>query len=304
MNLHPEDAAVLVTAAHRAFALLMVGPEIARVDPPEAAHLVHMGLLSKREAARGYSIPGVDVDMDPFMLAVVMGSIMARESAEPGELRKAWTEVTKMRGESLKRWVDRVNLRLRIRTITGKPSIITRHTAPEHLSTEEAAAWLSARTRAGVHITAIGERARQDVRAMTRQAIEDGINWKQFAARLNAKYGAWTRDWERVARTELQGAYNEGVVAAAVAHGGMEQRIARVPEKDACEHCKRLFLVGGVPRIFTVRELVNNGTNVGKKPENWQATVWPIHPNCRCDSVMVPSGHGFDDSWNLTPVAS
>ena len=297
-----DSASTLTLAAHRAFGVAMVGPVEMGVDATEAADLVRLGFLTPKEALRGWSVPGVSIPMDPFQFAVMMGSIMAEESAAPGVLAKSWAELTKLRGKSLRAWVNRVNYRLKRRIKFGEPSTVTRYTAPDHLSPEEAGAWLSARTRAAGYITAIGEDARHEVRQMVNEAIAEQVSWRTLEKRLRARFGVWSSKWERVARTELQGAYNEGAFAAAIATKGFDALIARVPEKDACEHCLRLLLdEKGRPKIFTARELLSNGTNVGKKPAQWLATIWPIHPNCRCDTVSVPAGYGFDDSWNLVP---
>lgn len=295
-----EDAAVtLVTALHRAFLLLMVGPAQAGVSPEEAASLVRMGLITETEAVNGWVIPGVDVPMDPFQFAVMVGSVMSEEAAEPGSLRKAWDDVTRLRAASLRKWVGRINYRLRRRAQTGAPSIVTRFTAPAWMNTQEAGAWLSARTRAANYITAIGDDARVAVRAAVRDAISEGSSWQTLASDLKRVTERSGRDWERVARTELQGAYNEGVLAATMSRYGAQSRVARVPESDACVHCKRLFLEDGKPRVWLASDLVRNGTNVGRKPPEWLATIWPIHPNCRCDTVTVPPGYTFSDSWDL-----
>lgn len=300
-----EDQVVtLVTAMHRAFLLLMVGPDESGIAADEAAQLVRMGLITEAQAKQGWTVPGVSVPMDPFAFAVTMGSIMSDEAADPGVLRKAWDDVTRMRSASLRKWVSRVNYRLRRRSVTGAPSRVTRYTAPTWMSPAEAGAWLSARTRAATYITRIGDAARILVRSTVRDALAAGMAWRELSRLLISVMAGSSRDWDRVARTELQGAYNEGVLASGMTRFGSQARIARVPESDACDACKRLFLENGRPRIFTAVELTGNGTNVGRKPPQWLATVWPIHPNCRCDTVTVPPGHVFSDSWDMVPAVA
>lgn len=71
-----------------------------------------------------------------------------------------------------------------------------------------------------------------------------------------------------------------------------------------CNHCVRLHLTAGPgspPRIFRLSELIDNGSNVGKKARDWQATVPPVHPWCACVLVRVPPGWGFDEYGNMTP---
>jgi len=191
--------------------------------------------------------------------------------------------------------------------------------------------WIQARTRAGEYARGLGNDIDRDTgeilaevwdgediaeeidaegRARTRRviteetagAIELGQTPKKLASRLGNATGRWGRDWERVARTELRGATSEGAVIEAVRTWGDEARVARTPEHDACVHCQRLFLEpDGKPRIFTVEGLLANGTNVGKRANSWLATLWPVHPKCRCDTQAVPPGFGFDETWDLVP---
>jgi hypothetical protein len=47
--------------------------------------------------------------------------------------------------------------------------------------------------------------------------------------------------------------------------------------------CRRLHThPDGSPRIYTLKELEQNGSNAGKPKSQWKATIGPTHPNCRC----------------------
>ena len=180
-------------------------------------------------------------------------------------------------------------------------------------------AWIEARTRAGdlcrglgnyldTQAQAItselwdGERIRieadPELRARMRgtidQATADAIANGWTTKRLASEYGNltldWSRNWQRIAETELQGAFNSGVVLNAARTYGDEAQVARIPEASACAECVRVFLDGEWPIVFPVGELVANGTNAGKKPAEWQATCWPVHPRCRCSTMAVPPG--------------
>lgn len=144
---------------------------------------------------------------------------------------------------------------------------------------------------------------REVVREEVAGAIARGEDAEKLASTLGHRTKRWAHNWRRVARTELRGALSEGVVIAAVRNGGPKVRITRIPEPNACEHCKRVFLdADGKPRIFTAEELIENGTNVGLQPPDWKPTIWPVHPNCECDTQEVPDGFGFDDEWLLVPT--
>jgi hypothetical protein len=129
------------------------------------------------------------------------------------------------------------------------------------------------------------------IQEKTGEALRSHRDEGKLASELGNATNEWGRNWERIARTELQGAYNEGHLLDAIESYGEEARVARVTETNACSHCLRLYRDGeGNPVIFPVEDLMANGTNVGKRPTSWVPTIWPLHPNCRCDTVVVPPG--------------
>jgi len=199
---------------------------------------------------------------------------------------------------------------------------------PPHLTDVEREAWIQARTRGAEYARGLGNIVdadmrdavieawdgdlvtheadreqrlivREQIRTETAAAIAEGQGPAKLASRLGNLTGDWSRDWDRIAKTELQGAYNDAVVITAVRQFGPDVGIARVPEAAACGDCRRVFLVDGKPRIWGVEELLDNGTNVGLKREEWKATLWPVHPRCRCSTMVVPQGMRFDMEWRL-----
>jgi len=118
-----------------------------------------------------------------------------------------------------------------------------------------------------------------------------GRDARRLAGTLADRTGYYAHNWLRIAQTELQGAHNEGRVIAAVEARGEGALVARVPESGACSACLRVFAnADGSPRVFRVDELAANGVNVGRSRSEWLATVFPVHPNCRCDTISVPDG--------------
>ena len=66
----------------------------------------------------------------------------------------------------------------------------------------------------------------------------------------------------------------------------------------SCTKCIQLYLTAGVgsaPKVFEIETLMNNGSNVGLKKEDWKPTVGPIHPHCRCTANEVPEGYVWDE---------
>lgn len=132
----------------------------------------------------------------------------------------------------------------------------------------------------------------EQIRAAVGDAIATHRDPRKLASDLGHATGNWAHNWQRVAETELQGALNEGAVLAALDRVGPGAQIARVPESEACEDCERVFLGDdGTPIVWPVAELIGNGTNVGRKRAQWRATIWPVHPRCRCGTLTVPAGY-------------
>jgi len=205
---------------------------------------------------------------------------------------------------------------------------------PAHIDRHFKEAWIEARTRAGEYVRGLGTKVdadarviaeevwsgedisveadrdkrlerREDVRQLTAEAVAEGWDARKLAQELAKRSKDYARDWDRIARTELQGAYNDGVVLDGYRVWGDDLTIARVPEDGACPDCLRLLLDNeGNPRVFSVQELQGNGTNVGRRRAGWLPTSWPLHPNCRCDTVVVPLGLKIRADGRLEPIDS
>lgn len=146
------------------------------------------------------------------------------------------------------------------------------------------------------------------IRDTVQENVERRESWRKLASDLGHKTGDWARDFKRIAATEKQKAMQEGQVARLVSRYGDPDdiRVAKQPNPDACPSCIKLHYehgAGSKLRIFKLSELIDNGTNVGKKQNAWQATVGPVHPWCGCELVHVPEGWDFDEENELRPIA-
>lgn len=194
-------------------------------------------------------------------------------------------------------------------------------------------AWIQARVRAGEYARGLGsvirrfpedvaregwegeqltapvdERLRESKLRAIREATSEAVakRWtpERLASELGHKTGEWSRNWLRVARTELQAAHDEGVAITGLRNYGTDARCAKVPESSACADCKRLYLEpDGSPKVFGLVEILENGTNVGKPREEWAATCWPAHPACVCALIIVPPGMTVTKHGALRPEA-
>lgn len=123
---------------------------------------------------------------------------------------------------------------------------------------------------------------------------------RQVASKLSNLTEDWTRDWLRIAASELQDAHQHGVADSIRRADGVEARVAKIPNPDACDVCLKAYLDEAKrPKIFTLEELIANGTNVGRKKADMKPVLGIMHPYCHCELVRVPDGWEFDDGWIL-----
>ena len=188
------------------------------------------------------------------------------------------------------------------------------------LSSAESRARQLARERAGQYCVGLGNtwdsvlnrviieadrnlanRTRATIRDATKTAIEKRKTKGQLRSDLSQATGDWSRDWDRIAATEMQQAHQEGVFEAVVAQHGEEELLAKVPEAGACKNCLRLYLEDGKPKVRPASWWAEQGTNVGLKVDEWNAALGTLHPHCRCQLLRVPAGWGFTDDGEMVP---
>ena len=145
------------------------------------------------------------------------------------------------------------------------------------------------------------------VRDVIPNAVAQRNTIQQTASKLRDSSGDMFRDWHRVAQTEMWGAKCQGEVdtimngESPLSKSKGETLVYMKPAPDACAKCKQLFLMpdGVTPRVFTLSQLMANGTNNGRRQTEWLAVVPPVHPNCRCTLNVMPPGTEFDQQGNL-----
>lgn len=135
-----------------------------------------------------------------------------------------------------------------------------------------------------------------------REELSEGVINKKSVAEivldLGRKSGDWERDLGRLVETEMHNAYEEGRASTIQDKYGADAKVFKDVYPGACRHCIRLYLTSGIgsePIIFKLSTLRENGTNVGRKPEDWKAVVGSTHPFCRCTM------HDYDDAYEWNP---
>lgn len=140
------------------------------------------------------------------------------------------------------------------------------------------------------------------IRDEAQNAVLNKLSVKELAIQLGKKTNDWSRDFGRISDYIMHKAFSEGNVAGMIQanHGDIKGIIVYFDVFDgACKQCQSLFLhggqLGGAPIEFTLEEILNNGSNIGRKQVDWKPTVPPIHPWCRCQIVAKPKNMQWDN---------
>jgi uncharacterized protein YoaH (UPF0181 family) len=125
---------------------------------------------------------------------------------------------------------------------------------------------------------------------------------KQVASAMRSSTMVYAKNFYMVAATELNNAYSAGRAQSIIArHPGEDPRVYKIPRKDCCVHCKRLYLKkdGVTPKVFRMSKLVGNGNNIGRSKAEWKPVIESTHPECRCLLFELPKGFGFDATGRM-----
>jgi hypothetical protein len=136
---------------------------------------------------------------------------------------------------------------------------------------------------------------------------------KRIRSDLGHATGQWSRDLERIARTESVEAWNRGKSdewleeereqAVETETPAEAVRAYRIPAPTACPDCRRLYTSGGELRIFYLADLLGNGTNYKRRRADWRPVVGATHPFCVCSLQRLPSYVKLPKGWHSGDTA-
>lgn len=145
------------------------------------------------------------------------------------------------------------------------------------------------------------EKLRRDFEEEIKEKLEEAVLRRKSAAWLTSELGHktedWARDFGRISDFIMHDAYDRGKAASIFRRKGEEARVFKKVYKEACEHCVQLYLTNGLgsePKVFLLKDLVSNGSNIGLKVKDWKAVLGGTHPWCRCETFEYEE----NTSWN------
>lgn len=130
----------------------------------------------------------------------------------------------------------------------------------------------------------------RDALAGAAAAAAGVVLFTMIAQRLRERRREFESDWSRTAKTGMHDAKQQGSAAALVSYpNGEDTRVYKLCQPDACERCVKAYQnPDGTPKIFTVGELRRNGSNAGRKADQWLPVIGCMHPHCQCTLHLAP----------------
>jgi hypothetical protein len=129
------------------------------------------------------------------------------------------------------------------------------------------------------------------------QGIVDQKSLREVANDIHRKTGDWGRDFDRIVEYQMNSAYQQGRAAMIQKNQGEEALVYKRVFLTGCKHCQKLYLTAGAgsqPILFKLSEITANGSNIGRKQDEWKATIDSTHPFCRC--LLFNARKGY--LWN------
>lgn len=135
------------------------------------------------------------------------------------------------------------------------------------------------------------------IRDETSKAIENRKSVQELASELGHKTKDWARDFDRIADYTMHNAYQHGIASQLLKQYGDDCKVFFSVYDQACDHCVRIYLTdgsGSEPKVFKLKDVIANGSNIGRKVVDWLPSISPLHPWCRCTMHNFPENGVWD----------
>lgn len=123
------------------------------------------------------------------------------------------------------------------------------------------------------------------IRETILQGTRERKSRKIIAREIAKLTGDWSRNFDKSVQYISHTALNEGRAAMMERRYGQEAKVYFQVQQDACDHCIKHYLTAGAgsePKVFTLKELQQNGSNIGRKQSEWRPVLHALHIHCRC----------------------
>lgn len=141
----------------------------------------------------------------------------------------------------------------------------------------------------------------QVIRGKAIKAIELRKSSRQLAAELAEASQDWEVDWLRIAYYLMHEAYNTGRAQSILKTYGQNAEVYFDVYEGACKECRELYLedpddIHSKPKVFKLVDVIQNGSNINVKRQNWKPTISPTHPYCRCTINYKDPKYDWDET--------
>lgn len=143
---------------------------------------------------------------------------------------------------------------------------------------------------------------RDEYEKLINKEISEGVYKRKALTEIVSEIGHKTEDWNRnlgrIVETEWNDVFQQGRALEIERKHGKDIRVYKHVYEQACRHCIKAYLtrgLGSMPKIFTVKELEENGTNIGRKVVDWKPVLGSMHPFCRCTLHHIPKNYNWDE---------
>ena len=251
------------------------------VPPEEVARLVRLGLITKAQVK--------DLPTDAFTFGLLADALAegSAQGMDYGDF-KEWLGHHEPTTTTEERAAIKVLKRSLGAHLKGLGNVVDKRT---HQTLIEADQGL--RRRLAAHV-------KRELVA----GVEKRKSVSEIVAGLRESTQSYSRDWTRVAVTEVNNAFQEGKLATIQkANPGRDPWVFKRVQPSSCKDCVEAYtLKSGIPRLFRLSKLLAMGSNVHRKHADRTAVVGSHHPWCSCVLGEMPPGIGFDSSGNLVIV--
>ncbi len=138
------------------------------------------------------------------------------------------------------------------------------------------------------------------------EAILHRKSVSHLASQIGHRTGDWARDLDRIADYTLHNAFDTGIAHKIIKEHTGDALVYKDVYQGACKYCQGLYLTAGTgskPKVFKLKTLVANGSNIGRKAAEWLPVVGPTHPWCRCQLNHLPAHADWNpDTRDFTAV--